>query len=70
MTTDVGRAAAEVIKPWRERAVQLYTDWYAQAFPGPKESTRTGRQRSTSTSRAASATSESRSSAAGRPAQT
>jgi hypothetical protein len=41
MTADVGRAAPEVITPWRERAVALYTTWYGEAFPGPKGSSRT-----------------------------
>jgi hypothetical protein len=41
MTSDVDRAGAEVIQPWRERAVELYNEWYAVAFPGPKGFSRT-----------------------------
>lgn len=40
-TDDIGRAATEVIDPWRQRAVELYNAWYAVAFPGPKGSSRT-----------------------------
>ncbi len=35
-TNDLDRAAAEVIDPWRKRAVELYNAWYLVAFPGPK----------------------------------
>ncbi len=45
MTGNIDRAAAQVIAPWRERAVELYNAWYAEAFPGPKDSTgKTGSQ--------------------------
>jgi len=43
-TDDVGMAGAEIVEKWRERAMELYNDWFAAAMPGPKESTRTGRR--------------------------
>jgi hypothetical protein len=43
-TDDVDRAAAEVIQPWRVRAVELYNDWFKAAYPGPKGSSGTGRR--------------------------
>lgn len=42
MTTDIQRAGAEIVQPWRTRAVELYNAWYAEAMPGPKGSPRTG----------------------------
>lgn len=49
--------AAEVIQPWRMRAVDIYNEWYAAAFPGPKGSTGTGRRtRNTAKSSAPSET--------------
>ena len=38
---DLNDAAAEVVVPWRVRAMDLYNAWYKQAFPGPKETSRT-----------------------------
>lgn len=40
MTDEFSVGAAEVIDPWRKRAVVLYNAWYEQAMPGPKGSTR------------------------------
>ena len=47
-TEDVDKAGAEVIDPWRQRAVELYNAWYAVAFPGPKGSSRTASRTRTS----------------------
>jgi hypothetical protein len=41
-TQDIDRAGAEIVQPWRKRAVDIYNGWYAEAFPGPKGSSRTG----------------------------
>lgn len=41
LTDAIDRAGAEVIQPWRERAVVLYNEWYRKAYPGPKGSSRT-----------------------------
>ncbi len=41
-TDDIGRAGAEVIQPWRIRAMELYNAWYKAAMPGPKGSAGTG----------------------------
>jgi hypothetical protein len=48
MTDDIGKAAANVIEPWRERAVELYNAWYETAMPGPKGSSRTASRTRTS----------------------
>jgi hypothetical protein len=41
-TANIGKASAAVVQPWRERAVDIYNEWYKEAFPGPKGSSRTG----------------------------
>lgn len=43
-TEDIDRASAEVVEPWRRRAMELYNAWYKDAHPGPKGSSRTARQ--------------------------
>lgn len=45
---DINRAAAEVIQPWRVRAMELYNAWFKAAMPGPKGSSRTGNRTPTS----------------------
>lgn len=58
---DVDRAGAEVIEPWRNRAVELYNRWHKDAFPGPKGSPRTAdRTRPSGRTAKASAISEPR----------
>lgn len=41
VTDDIVKAGAEVVQPWRIRAMELYNDWYKAAMPGPKGSART-----------------------------
>lgn len=42
MTDDVDQAGAEVVQPWRVRAMELYNAWFKEAMPGPKGTSRTG----------------------------
>jgi len=42
MVHDIEKAGAEVVQPWRVRAMELYNAWHKDAFPGPKGSPRTG----------------------------
>lgn len=48
MVDDIERAGAEVVQPWRLRAMELYNDWYKVAMPGPKGSARTVNRTQTS----------------------
>lgn len=48
LTADIDRASAEVVEPWRRRAMELYNAWYKDAHPGPKGSSRTASQTPTS----------------------
>jgi hypothetical protein len=57
ITDDLNRAGAEVVQPWRMRAMELYNDWYRDAFPGPKGSSRTASPTPPTGSPAASETS-------------
>jgi hypothetical protein len=67
-TADIDKAGAEVIEPWRKRAVELYNAWYESAFPGPKGSSRTAsRTRTTGKTDRASETSAPGSSASSTP---
>jgi hypothetical protein len=68
-TDDIDKAAAEVIDPWRDRAVELYNAWYKVSHPGPKGSSKTASRTRTSGKKEASGTSASGSSSASSSAE-